>query len=388
MAKKILNLVLICVIGIPIAMWMAWFFTPKKKLVVALVDKTVLTTKGQEHISLTWILNHNRYTKTSKDPYDISKDYFGFFPLKNEEFELKGLERFTEGQLKRLSADADLAYFTDTYGIYNNEWFREGDVNAHSGMLYGGLSNEDIFFLKSMKERKKLIIAEFNTIGSPTRAENRKKFEKMFQLKWTGWTGRYFDNLDPTENLDIPKWLIANYKKSHNGSWPFTRAGIALVNDHNQVVILEEGTHVENALPFIIASPEAQKRWSLPEKTKYPFWFDVMVPNLEVNTVDASYKLDLLAAGKKELAKYNIPETFPAVTRHTSKDYRFFYFSGDFSDNPITYNSSYFKGIGFFKGFFYDDRNPLERESFFWNFYKPLLTQILEQEMELLDPEN
>ncbi|WP_150451959.1 hypothetical protein [Arenibacter lacus] len=384
MAKKIFGLILVCIIGIPLVMWMSWLFTPKKKLVIALVDKTVLTTEGQEHISLGWILNHNRYTKTSKDPYKISKDYFGFFPLKDDEFQLKGLERFTTDQLKKLSADADMAYFTDTYGIYNNEWYREGDVNAQSGMLYGGLSNEDLIFLEYMKERNKLIITEFNTIGSPTRAENRKKFEELFHLKWTGWTGRYFDNLDPTKNLEIPKWLIENYKKSHNGSWPFTRAGLALVNDNDQVIILEEGTHVDNALPFIYATPEAQEKWLLPAKTKYPFWFDVMIPNLEVNTVDASFKLGLLPAGKEELAKYQIPESFPAVTRHLGDDYRFFYFSGDFSDNPLRFNSSYFKGVGFFKGFFYDDRNPLERGSFFWNFYNPLISQILSKEMELV----
>ncbi|NKI26408.1 hypothetical protein HCG49_07525 [Arenibacter sp. 6A1] len=382
MAKKILSILLILVIVTPIAMWVGWLVTPKKKLVIAVVDKTVLTSKGQEHISLNWVLNNNRYTKTTDKPYKINKDYFGFFPLKNEEFQLKGLERFSKAQLKKLSADADLAYFTDTYGIYNNEWYKEGEISARSGMLYGGLSDEDLSFLEAMKERHKLIITEFNTIGSPTRNENRRKFEKLFQLQWTGWTGRYFNNLDPSINLEIPSWLIANYKKSHNGEWPFTRAGLVFVNDSDQVVVLEEGRHVENALPYIHATPQGQANWHLPEKTKYPFWFDVMVPNLEVNTVDASFQISLLPEGKKELAAYNIPETFPAVTRHLGDDYRFFYFSGDFSDNPINLNSSYFKGVGFFKGFFFDDRDPLERGSFFWNFYKPMVTEILENEME------
>ncbi|MCM4167208.1 hypothetical protein KCTC52924_02788 [Arenibacter antarcticus] len=385
MAKKIFGLLLILVIGIPITMWVSWLVTPKKKLVIALVDKTVLTSEGQEHISLGWILNQNRYTKTTDKPYKISEDYFGFFPLKDEAFQLKGLERFTHDQLRKLSADADMAYFTDTYGIYNNEWYKKGDIGAQSGMLYGGLSNEDLILLKAMKERNKLIITEFNTIGSPTRSQNRKKFEELFQLKWTGWTGRYFDTLDPNKNLEIPHWLIANYKRSHSGAWPFTRAGLVFVNDSDQVVILEEGLHIDNALPYIHATPEGQSNWNLPEKTKYPFWFDVMVPNLEVNTVDASFKLSLLPEGKKELAKYNIPETFPAVTRHLGEDYRFFYFSGDFSDNPIRLNSSYFKGIGFFKGFFYDDRDPLERGSFFWKFYKPMVTQILKTEMQLIN---
>jgi hypothetical protein len=358
-------------------MWSSWVFTPKKKLVVAIVDKTVLTSEGQEHISLHWILNHKRFTKTSEKPYTIDRDYFGFFPLKDEQFEIRGLERFSSSQLKQLSGDADMVYFTDTYGIYNNEWYKKGDINARSGMLYGGLSNKDIELLRLMKERHKLILTEFNTIGSPTNRENRKQFENLFGIQWTGWTGRYFDNLDIEVNTEIPQWLVDNYKKSHNDQWPFTRSGVAFVNDNNEVVILEEGRHLKIALPFIISNNEAQQSLGLTPEMKYPFWFDVMRPDTTINKVRASFKISVNEKGGAELNKYNIPSVFPAVTSHTGKDYDFYYFSGDFSDNPITINSSYFKGIGFFRGFFYDDRQPLERKSFFWNFYRPMLSRIL-----------
>ncbi|RYE39504.1 MAG: hypothetical protein EOP48_25710, partial [Sphingobacteriales bacterium] len=99
--------VLALVILIPFWMWLAWLLTPKTKLVAAIVDKTVLTNDGQEHISLTWILNHQRYTKTSTKPYRISEDYYGFFPMDQEQFRLKGLERFSSEQLVKLSNDAD-----------------------------------------------------------------------------------------------------------------------------------------------------------------------------------------------------------------------------------------------------------------------------------------
>jgi len=128
-------------------MWLVWFLTPKTKLVTAIIDKTVLTTEGQEHISLNWVLNHERYTKTSSEPYTISHDYYGFFPLKDEKFKIKGLERFSPSQLKQLSIDADLVYFTDTYGIYNNEWYQQKNVTERSGKLYGGLSNKDMELL-------------------------------------------------------------------------------------------------------------------------------------------------------------------------------------------------------------------------------------------------
>ncbi|SDR66570.1 hypothetical protein [Christiangramia echinicola] len=378
MRKKLFRGIIIIILAIPLFMWLAWLVTPNTKLVIAIIDKTVLTKKGQEHISLNWVLNNKKYTKTSEDPYEVSHDYFGFFPKDDEEFKLKGLERFSYPKLNQLSEDADLVYFTDTYGIYNNEWFHDGDINERSGILYGGLSDKDLQLLRLMKEKKKLIITEFNTIGSPTARENRVKFEKLFQLRWTGWTARYFENLDIRSNDEIPAWLVRNYKNAHQGNWPFKRSGIAFVNDKDEVVIIEEGVHLNRAMPQIETKQEFQEEYGLPESIKYPFWFDIMIPDTKVNTIVSSFDIDLTSKGKEELKKYKIPASFPAVTRHLQDDYKFFYFSGDFADNPVSIESSYFKWIGFFKNFFYDQRNIMERGSFFWNYYKPLLTNILE----------
>lgn len=386
MVKKIIGCIVILLILTPLFMWAGWLLTPKRKLVAAVVDKTVLSPEGQKHIPLSWVLNHNRFTITSERSYKSGQDYFGFFPMENQQFRIKGLERFSLDQLNQLSQDADMVYFTDTYGVHSTEWYGKEGINGRSGMLYGGLGKEDVQLLENMKARHKLILAEFNTIGSPTQTSNRKRFEDLFGLKWTGWTARYFNDLDLAQNKEIPPWIINNYKKAHKGEWPFTREGIAFVNDNGQVVILEEGRHLENALPFIYPTAEARKKWDLPEKMKYPFWFDIMQPDLKVNTVYASFHLSLLAEGKKELAAYGIPENFPAVTGHLGNDYRFYYFSGDFSNNPVGGKSSYFKGIGFFKGLFYDDRDPLERGSFFWNFYRPMITQILKDEVRSIRP--
>ncbi|MDP9048763.1 MAG: hypothetical protein M3N14_11555, partial [Bacteroidota bacterium] len=134
---KKLILLLAAILLLPLWMWMAWLLTPKTKLVVAIVDKTVLDRSGQEHISLNWVLNNNHFTKTSALGYGINHDYFGFFPSDSEKYRIKGLERFSSEQLKQLSADADAAYFTDTYGIYRNEWFRKIDINERSPILYG-----------------------------------------------------------------------------------------------------------------------------------------------------------------------------------------------------------------------------------------------------------
>ena len=375
--RKIIFFSLLAIILLPLWMWLAWLLTPKKELVVAIIDKTAMTKAGQEHASFTWVLNHNRYTKNKTKLYTSGNDYFGFFPKEDENFRVKGLERFSPAQLEKLSNDADMAYYTDTYGIYKNEWYLKKNVEERSGIVYGGMSEQDIEFLKNMKAKHKLIIAEFNTIGSPTVPEIRAQFENMFGLKWTGWTGKYFSSLDSAVNTELPKWLINNYKKEHNGAWPFHNPGIAFVNNGDSVVVLEEKTHLNDALPYIISDDFGEKNFDLPKRIKYSYWFDIMQPDTTINKIVAEYSLDLNAAGKSELQKNNIPTEFPAITMHKASDYQFYYFSGDFCDNQVKMLTSYFKGIRFFKSFFYDSKGSAERASFFWNYYQPLMTSIV-----------
>jgi hypothetical protein len=229
-----------------------------------------------------------------------------------------------------------------------------------------------------MKERRKLIITEFNTIGSPTADDTRSQFENIFGLKWSGWIGRFFNSLDTNVNKEIPKWLIKNYKKQHNEQWPFKHAGIAFVSNTDQVIILEQGKHLINPLPYILTSPYGQKVLGLPATMKYSFWFDVIQVDSSINNIVSAYEIDVNKKGEEALKQAGIPSFIPAVTMHkANNDYEFYYFSGDFCDNPMSYSSSYFKGIGFFKSFFYREDDLMERDSFFWKFYRPLVTSIL-----------
>jgi hypothetical protein len=183
----VLRALLVILLLLPIWMLVLWLCTGKRKMVLAIIDKTVLTTKGQEHISLNWVLNQERFTKTNTDLYKREHDYFGFFPLEKEKFQLKGLERFNTTQLEQLSNDADLAYITDAYGIYKNEWYQQGDIKERSGIVYGGMSQQDFYFLDQMRTKHKLIITEFNCLASPTAPAVRSNFENTFGIKWTGW---------------------------------------------------------------------------------------------------------------------------------------------------------------------------------------------------------
>jgi len=361
----------------PVLMLITWYLTKKRKLVLAIVDKTVLTTKGQEHISLDWVLNQEKFTKNDKDLYKKNKDYYGFFPEENEKFKLKGLERFGKAQLEKLSNDVDACYFTDTYGIYKNEWYKQGDAKERSGIVYGGMSIQDLSFLKLIRAKHKLIITEFNCLGSPTLPAVRNDFQNMFGIIWTGWIGRYFDSFDTTTNKELPRWLINNYKRQHNGGWPFKKSGIAFVHSDDRIVVLENKTHLLNDLPHIYASEEGVGHYGMKDKIKYSFWFDIINADTTVNRVISTYRIDVTEKGKEELRSNNIPSSFPAIMAHVNKDYRFFYFAGDFCDNPVELGSSYFKKIHYLKWFMYNTSDPQERKSFFWELYRPLVTTIL-----------
>ncbi len=341
-------------------------------MVAVIVDKTEIP-NGEQHVSFTWVLNNQRFTKTKTLLYKNNNDYFGFFPLKDEKFRLKGLERFSAEMLEKLCNDADLVYFTDTYGVYKNEWYKR---KTEPGMIYGGMSEQDIQLLQKMKAKHKLIISEFNTIGPPTSEKNRTDFENLFGVKWSGWTGCYFPSLDTSKNSDLPVWIINGYEKDNNGKWPFHHAGIVFVNTENKVVILEDGNHLSSALPLILVNNIAQKKYHIPEQTAYPFWFDVMRYDSSVNQAIAEFNLNTNIAGKEILKKANLPDRFPAILVHQKPDYQFYYFLGNFCDNPISFNTSYFKGIGVLNRLFYHSDDVNNRRNFFWNFYRPLMTEI------------
>jgi hypothetical protein len=359
MAVSFLNrwygrLAVFIIVLLPLWMWLSWRLTPKRKLVVAIIDKSVLTSKGQEHVSLNWVLNQERFAKNKTELYQHGKDYYGFFPLSDHKFRLKGLERFSGDQLEQLSNDADVAY-----------------------LLYGGMSEKDLYFLKQMRAKHKLIITEFDCLGSPTPDILRSDFEKNFGVRWTGWIGRYFDSFDTAVNKELPEWLVRNYQQQHDGQWPFKKSGIAFVRTDDKVVILENETHLDTEFPYIFFNGEAKAHYGLPERIKYIYWFDIVYTDTSINHVLSKFEIAVNERGKKELSANGIPSSFPAISVHINSDYRFFYFSGDFCDNPIRLISSYFKGSGHFQWLMYNRQDPLERESFFWKVYRPLVTTVL-----------
>ncbi len=357
-------------------MFVSWQLKPKKELKIAIIDKTALTKDGDEHRSFNWILNNNKYCKPNRDLYSISEDYFGFFPKENKKYFIKDLEKFDEVQLKNLADRLDMIYMTDLYGIYSKDWYSDNYRGERSQLIYGGMSRKELSLLNLMKSQKKLILTEFNTIAPPTSNSVKTQFEEMFGLKWSGWTGRYFYSLDTVANKDVPVWVIKDYKQQHNNHWPFKGSGIVLVNNDGKLEILDYKTDLKEEVPYIISAEINQKRFGIPKKVKYPYWFDVMLTKRS-NNVISLYQIFSNARGDSILQSLNIPNPFPAVIEHYENDYKFYYFSGDFCDNPVKLIFSRFSGITKFRWLMYPSNDLAERESFFWLYYQPLVSTIL-----------
>ncbi|MFN3528373.1 MAG: hypothetical protein ACK417_00445 [Bacteroidia bacterium] len=374
---RAVQVLVVLLFSTPFIMLLLWFFTPKKNLHLTIVDKTVLNTDYEEHKSLFWFLNHHKLSHPIHGKrFNLKRDYYGFFPGNKPNYEIKGLSQLTKAQWDSIVAGSDYIYFTDTYGIFEIEWHSNAQATERSGIIYGGLSKADLYVLDAAKAAGKTIITEFNCFGSPTASSERKAFEDMFGLKWSGWIGRYIDKLDTTINREIPFWMKNGYVNQH-GHWPFTKSGIVLVSETDQIEILEINEHLTYPVPVIYTDREFQKLSHLPDTMPYPFWFDIMEPGK--NAISAHYKIHSTAEGDSLLARIGLSNQFPAILSHSGYDYQFYYFAGDFSDNPVNYKRSYFKGIRFFREFFYDPTEPSDRLYFFWEYYLPLMDYLFKK---------
>jgi len=359
--------------------WLMWFLKDEKVLDVYILDKTVPTFERTEHKSFNWILDHNRYVKPDGDLYDINTDYYGFFPLnsKTQEFDFKSIRIH---EIEEVANSIDMLYYADTYGVYYNEWYKKGTKDVkHTQKVYGGLNQNDYLLLKQMKELDKLIITEFNLYNAPTNGLIREKVENLFGLKWSGWTGKYFSSLDTTHSKKFPKWIVNLYMEQNNNRWPFKKAGIVLVHKFGTIAVLELEKHLNEEIPFILAKEEAQERFNIPDKVHYPQWFDITFSD-DNNNILADFKINVNAAGDSILRHYNLKPVFPAVVEHKN-DYMFYYFGGDFAENEVNSKTAFFEGYHNLVSILNGD-NYKTTNKFYWNFYVPMMTKILDDYYE------
>ncbi|WP_194974433.1 hypothetical protein [Aquiflexum lacus] len=360
----------------PILSFGIWYLTPSSPFGVLLVNKTVPNQAYQEHQSVHWLLNHFKYTKLNGGFYDKSKDYFGFFPGNTlEESSINDLSSLSSSEIDNLLNKNELIYYADTYGVYEND-FNGPILESPSKKIYGGMDQSDMKLLKAAFAKEVDIIAEFNTIASPTGKAVRMEFENLAEIKWTGWITRYFDELDTLLNNDLPRWLIKGYVNQHDGVWGLAGPGMVFVHENGSLEILQFGKDFLNNVPNIISTSKNQKKYEIPEIVKYPYWIDVILVSRDFEVI-SYYDLLPTEEGLDKLREMGVPRYFPAAVVKENGQGKFYYFCGDFADNPVSGSSYKFFGISKLWRMFLQAEDYSQRNSFFWNYYYPLMKNIL-----------
>jgi hypothetical protein len=355
--------------------FLLWFFGPKKELNVFILDKTVPSKERKEHKSFHWVLNHNRYVKENQKRYRLKEDYYGFFPInaEKEQFDFKSVSL---RDVESISRSVDFAYFADTYGVYYNDWYQKTKSKVRSEQkVYGDLNQNDYLLLKELINKGKTIVTEFVLLNKTTSGLVREKTEDLLKFHWEGWLGRYFHSLDTLKNPDFPNWIVELYNNQNKQKWSFRNDGIVLIHKYGKIVVLDASKHLKEKGPTIHSNKKFAEKYHLPQTITYPYWFDIVKSN-NPNHVSASFHIPANSYGDSILAENNLSTDFPAIINH-SDNYSFYYFAGDFCQNPIYTTTSFFKGIRAIDFFFYSEENP-DRAEFFWKYYIPLMEGILE----------
>jgi len=365
---------IIALVVVLLVPWGCYRLRPARRLDVVVVDKTVPFPTRIEHRSLYWLLDHLKIVDDEGRSYDRDADYLGAFPGP-----VPGDRPERTIDLDLASARrADLLYLVDTYGVYEEDLASGEEMKAaleRSPKIYGGLEPAEADAVAAAIDEGRTVMAEFNTFASPTGREARERMEDLLGVHWTHWIGRYFDRLENEE--EVPRWLRANYEREWKRPWDFSGAGWVLLLEDSACEVLKVGREVEvRGLTLERERPIDPLLASADDGVAYPFWFDVVEARAGARTL-ASYRWHLTPAGKERLEARGLPERFPAVVRAPRGNA--YYFAGDFADNPMPDRAMPFAGYLTLMRWFESLRLAPSEQSFYWRFYVPLMTGLIEE---------
>lgn len=356
--------------------WAMHASRPRVARRVVVVDKTVPFRNWLEHRSLYWLMEHLGAVRPDGVPYDVASDYLGAHPPEKPGDPPERTDDLTDGHLR----GADLLYFVDTYGVYEEDLASGERMEAaleRSPRLYGGTAPAEAEAARAFVERGGTAIAEFNSLGSPTEPEARGAMEELFGVRWTHWIGRYFPHLEDRD--EVPGWLRRVYEAEWKVPWEFDGPGYVLTRDDRFVEVLRVGDESGLiGLTIEIDAPGDPVLRDARSGVPYPYWFDVVEADVRAEVL-ASFRWSLKAQGQERLRVRGLPVRFPAVVRTHRPDPAgtTYYFGGDFADNPLREGRVPFAGYLRFRRFIEGAKLAPSEEAFFWRLYAPMMGAIL-----------
>lgn len=343
--------------------FIVWQFLPKHALNVVVLDKTVTISiinenynkpaQYRKHMGLYWILRYNRYVRPSNNKYyDYKKDYYG------PKAGINGT--VIDNSLIKLSSNPDLIYLSDAYGT-------EAIAKAHQS----GLTATEMSVVSQAVLHGSTLIGEFNIAPSKINGPVQAKMESVFGIKFSGWAGRYVDNL---ANLnDIPRWVLNLYELNYHKQWHFNGSGIILTSQAGKIMILQKDKDYTDSIKIQIRKDYIKKYGDL--KVNYYNWFELVTPENGMETV-AEFTIPLTHDGKLKFNEVSPVESFPAIILKRNDDAPVYYFAGDFNDYVANEQYGDFVFADNYNRIFAYD-NPGDNANFFWNFYTPFMKIVL-----------
>ncbi len=355
--------------------WGCHVMQPDRELRMVVVDKTVPFENRIEHRSLYWLLNHLSLVQSDGTRFDRDEDYRGAFPGP-----IPGDPPERTESLTREDTEAnDVIYLADTYGVYREDLESGEEMKAaleRSPKIYGGLEFDEARVVQEAFRSGKTILAEFNSMASPTGGGPRRILEETVGVRWTRWIGRYFASLESRE--EVPEWMRRNYRNEWKREWEFRGPGYVLVRDDDAIEVLTVGNEAKRvSLRLSRAEPHDPLLRKAGDNIAYPYWFDVVTPDSDVEVL-ATYTWDLTDKGFARLRARGLPATFPAVTRKLGPGGgTAYYFAGDFADNPMSDRRVPLAGYLTVKRWTESVRMGPSENEFYWTFYVPMMERIL-----------
>jgi len=354
-----------------------WYVEKTQTLEVAIIDKTVPDEQYREHLGINWLLNYEKYVKKSGEKYSLVDDYYGMHVD-----EVK--QTYTIKEPPESYDNADVIYVADTYGVYENDltWIEDKRQGRGSILISGGMGDDEWTAIQQRltSEERSTLIVEFNSFASPTDANVQKRMTEDLRIDWDGWTGRYFNELDPASNDEIPEWMIESYKKDYEKEWLFVGKGFVLVNEQTDKLVILTDEHVNGGI-HVAFTDSGEKKFGIEKTPQYNYWFDI-VSAIDEEDVLATYEWDLTKDGVDLLEENKIPESFAAIIESRKGNSKSYYLAGDYTDVqkvPKLYQYKWLRNI----------RQALPQtnraeDSFFWKGYAPIMSVILEESTQPL----
>lgn len=349
-----------------LAPFFGWQISPYKQLGIWTIDKTVPYPDYREHLGFFWILKNMKIAKPgSRLLYDEKSDYFGFYPY--------GKQDWRTISLPETGRKPEMIYIADTYGVYTDDYMQRRISGEISPILYGALTDSDLRIITANLGGGNTLIAEFNTAASPTNLKNRKNLGALLGMNWTGWIGKYFENLAAGD--EVPDWVVLNYEEQRKEKWNFFGRGFILISENDWVEVLTEADDVgPEGLKFQFVESWG-KTFRQQKPISYRYWFEWVVPDPGLEVV-ANYRLDLTPSGEAKLKVHGLSNVFPSVLRYDNPQYTGWYFAGDFADLEFANTPFRVLGISWLKRVLVDDTVD-SNVYFFWKAYVPLMRRIL-----------